>query len=84
MHLSYLSYRYVTNFVKFATDTGLLDYNETTKVYTISRRGREYLKSYTKIEDFLKDKQTVVIAFIVSFFYASYSELWSLLDFMWT
>lgn len=66
MYCSYLSYKQVNRFLNLAVGNGLLDYNVSTRLYKITRRGQDFLELYTKMENLLKFEQNGVITSLVA------------------
>jgi hypothetical protein len=79
MFCSYLSYKQVSRFLNLAVGNGLLDYDVSTRLYNITRRGHDFLELYTKMENLLKSEQngaiTSLVAFIVYLFYPLFPVL---------
>ena len=79
MFCSYLSYKQVNRFLNLAVGNGLLDYDVSTRLYNITRRGQDFLELYTKMENLLKSEQngviTSLVAFVVYLFYPLFPVL---------
>jgi hypothetical protein len=79
MFCSYLSYKQVSRLLNFAVGNGLLDYDVSTRLYNITRRGQDFLELYTKMENLLKSEQngviTSLVAFVVYLFYPLFPVL---------